>query len=47
MELAIIVFNEIRGEGTEDKSGDWDSIRSLGSFFWVLAAANSQPCDLG
>lgn len=47
MQFEIIVFNEIRGEGTEDKNGGWDSIRSLGSFFWVQAAANSQPCDLG
>lgn len=47
MELETIMFNEIRGEGTEDKSGVWGSTRSLSSSYWVQAADNSQPPNLG
>lgn len=43
MELETNMFNEVRGEGTEDKSGVRDSIDSLGSFYWVQAVASSQP----
>lgn len=41
------MFNEISGEGTEHKSGVWDSVCSLGSSYWVRLLITTNHVTLG